>query len=95
MLVGSKSDIVDENPSKRMVSKDLVESFCRQQNLQYIETSAKTGANIRESFDLLLQSIYDMGDKNPGNQELEMAGTKLTRSSVEDRPSEKDSSCCN
>ena len=86
--------MVEDNPSKRQVGKELVETFCRQHNLEYMETSAKTGENIRESFDLLLQKIHDLGEQNLGNQALGGEGAKLTRASVEDRPPEKESSCC-
>lgn len=94
LLVGSKSDLVETDPSRRQVGKEPIEGFCKQHGLEYMETSSKTGENVRESFDFLLQRIHDLGERNVGNQALHGFGTKLTRASVEDKPSDKDSSCC-
>lgn len=41
MLIGNKSDIVEENPSKRAVSIEEAKDFASKYNLLFIETSAK------------------------------------------------------
>ena len=56
MLVGNKYDLASENPSIRAVSRDETERFAKQYNLNYMETSAKTGYNVRESFEFLVES---------------------------------------
>ena len=56
MLVGNKYDLVTENPSTRAVSRDEVERFIKQYNLNNMETSAKTGYNVKESFEFLVES---------------------------------------
>ena len=46
MLIGNKSDL----ESRRAVSKEEGEQFAREHNLFYLETSAKTAANVEEVF---------------------------------------------
>lgn len=96
MLIGSKADLVEENPSKRQVSSELVDSFCRQHQLEYMETSAKTGQNVRESLDLLLMKIYEMGSRNPGNKPFDTIGVELNKGNGSTRGQEakKEDGCC-
>ena len=54
-LVGNKTDLAD----KRQVSEDEAASLARKEGLLYIETSAKTGANIKQLF-------QDIAAKLPG-----------------------------
>ena len=46
MLVGNKADMAAE----RKVSQEEAEAFAKAHELNYIETSAKTGDNIEEAF---------------------------------------------
>jgi small GTP-binding protein len=46
LLVGNKSDLID----KRAVFRDEIDRFRQQFNLNYIETSAKTGDRVNECF---------------------------------------------
>ena len=46
ILVGNKGDLIDS----REVSDDEISDFARQHNLEYVETSAKTGSNIEQVF---------------------------------------------
>ena len=58
ILIGNKLDL--EN--KREVKKDSAENFAKKNNLKYVETSAKDGTNIKESFDEIIELI--LGGKN-------------------------------
>jgi Ras-related protein Rab-2A len=55
MLVGNKSDL----ESKRQVPKEEAQAFAEEKGLSYIETSAKTAANVDEAFIATAQAIYD------------------------------------
>ena len=55
ILVGNKSDLSDS----RKVTLDEIKKFTEGHNLQYIESSAKTGSNINECFYQVAKSIYD------------------------------------
>ena len=79
MLVGTKLDICQRDPSKREVSTGRAEEFARLHNLLFIETSAFTDTNVRDSFETLVQEIYNVRSQeeiekrmNPteGNQRL-------------------------
>ena len=60
MLVGNKLDIVQRDPSERQVSSGRAEEFARMHNLLFIETSAFTDTNVRDSFEILVQEIYNV-----------------------------------
>ncbi|KAF7665340.1 hypothetical protein LDENG_00146390 [Lucifuga dentata] len=54
MLVGHKSDL----DSERVVSREEAEKLAGQLGLVYVETSAKTGQNTRQAFELLTRRVY-------------------------------------
>ena len=54
MLVGNKLDIVIRDPSQRAVSTGRAEEFARKHNILFIETSAFTDTNVRDSFETLV-----------------------------------------
>ncbi|XP_039974050.1 ras-related protein Rab-42b [Xiphias gladius] len=56
VLVGQKSD--RDALGERVVSREEAEKLARQLGMPYVEASAKTGQNVRESFELLTRRIY-------------------------------------
>ena len=60
MLVGNKLDICQRDPQERQVSTGRAEEFARMHNLLFIETSAFTDTNVRDSFEQLVQEIYNV-----------------------------------
>lgn len=55
MLIGNKSDL----DHRRQVSKEEGENFAREHGLIFLETSAKTAANVEEAFINTAQKIYE------------------------------------
>jgi small GTP-binding protein len=49
LLLGNKTDLKD----KRLISYEEASKFAEDMGLKYIETSAKNGSNVNESFYLL------------------------------------------
>ncbi|KAM6910160.1 ras-related protein Rab-42b [Xenentodon cancila] len=56
VLVGHKSDRDAEG--QRAVSQEEAEKLAGQLGVPYVEASAKTGQNVRESFELLTRRVY-------------------------------------
>jgi Ras family. len=56
MLIGNKADLVEEDPSLRKVTIEEATDFARKYNLLFMETSAKTGHNVKEAFESLVES---------------------------------------
>jgi GTPase SAR1 family protein len=54
MLVGNKLDLVKKDQNLREVSKDEAESFAKEENLMFVETSAFTDDNVKDAFENLL-----------------------------------------
>lgn len=57
-LVGCKLDLVN-NGENREVSVEEAKTFSEQHGLIYVETSARTGVNVREAFSMVTQEIYN------------------------------------
>ena len=55
ILIGNKLDLKDE----RIVTIDVAKQFAEKNNLKYIETSAKDGTNINESFQAIIDLLFD------------------------------------
>lgn len=47
VMIGNKSDLVDDIK----VTDEQIQKLCDKYNMQYFKTSARTGANIKESFE--------------------------------------------
>ena len=54
ILVGNKTDLTDS----RQVTEEEALDFSKRNNIQYLETSAKSGDNIKESFVRLATNVY-------------------------------------
>lgn len=51
MLIGNKYDLILDDESKRKITGDEIKEFIKEYDMEYMETSAKTGHNVRESFE--------------------------------------------
>jgi len=58
MLVGNKSDLVEESPEKREVLMETAQQMASAGGMLFIETSAVNGVKVNEAFELLLKEIY-------------------------------------
>lgn len=56
LLIGNKCDLTN----RRQVSKGEAEKFAEENNIQYLETSAKSSENIHEAFTSTIPTIYKM-----------------------------------
>ena len=56
LLIGNKSDLIN---SREVTSEDIY-NITRRFNLLYMETSAKTGAEVSKGFDVLTHLIMDL-----------------------------------
>ena len=73
ILVGNKSDLTTE----RNISRDYAKSFADENGMIYIETSAKTGDNVKEMFEMAVESIYKKVEDNLIDVTQENSGVRL------------------
>lgn len=57
-LTGCKLDLIN-NGARREVSKDEAKTFAEQNGLHFVETSARTGVNVEEAFNMVTQEVYN------------------------------------
>lgn len=60
-IVGNKSDL---EGTDRVVTRDEAKRFCDQRNLYYAETSALNNENVTETFDLIVDKIWQQFQPN-------------------------------
>lgn len=56
---------IDDTTNKRQVTTAEAQSWCKQRNFTYMETSANTGANVNEAFDALFKSVVQRQQRDP------------------------------
>ena len=55
ILVGAKSDLEED----REIDEAEAQQIAEQNNMQYIETSAKTNDNVNEMFENIINQVYN------------------------------------
>lgn len=61
ILIGNKCDLDASSIfTKRVISIEEGQTFANQYNLDYIETSAKTGKNINKAFEVVTQDLLNI-----------------------------------
>ena len=55
ILLGNKCDLIDQ----REVTKEEVEDYCNEKNIELFETSAKIDINLKEVFDKIIELIFN------------------------------------
>lgn len=73
MLIGNKSDL----EHRRQVSKEEGESFAQENGLVFLETSAKTAANVESAFVKTAEKIYENIQTGVYDVNNESYGVKL------------------
>lgn len=71
MLIGNKSDL----ESRREVKKEEGEAFAREHGLVFMETSARTAANVEEAFINTAKEIYEKIQEGVFDINNEVCGT--------------------
>lgn len=90
MLVGNKLDLCDRNPAARKVPREMAQKFAEANSLLFEETSAITVTRVKESFERLLQEIYNLKSRTMGRGTLSPAVNKLAMNPA----APKKSLCC-
>ena len=70
MLVGNKLDICEKNATARKVSRERAIELAKQEGLMFMETSAMANVNVRDSFELLVQEIYNVKSREPAQPQM-------------------------
>jgi len=97
LLIGNKSDL----DAERKVSTEEGENFANTHGLLFLETSAKTGANVDASFNKVSELVLDQieqGKVDPTNEAIGIKiGVQESENILRDQPNEnkRNLKCCN
>lgn len=84
VLVGNKSDLETE----REVNKEVAKNFAKENNLLFLETSAKNGTNVEKIFQILSEQILakiDAGLIDPDHELGIKRGKEITKEKEDDK----------
>eukprot|EP01129_Flabellula_baltica_P014456 TRINITY_DN6917_c0_g1_i1.p1 TRINITY_DN6917_c0_g1~~TRINITY_DN6917_c0_g1_i1.p1 ORF type:complete len:942 (-),score=196.83 TRINITY_DN6917_c0_g1_i1:743-3568(-) len=84
LLVGNKSDLELE----RSVPTNVATKYARENGLFFLETSAKTGSNVRKAFRIILEEIYQQ-TKRVVNTRNQRHSTTIPRGTTIPNPTQK------
>jgi len=87
VLVGNKTDLAD----KRQVSIDEGERKAKELNVMFIETSAKTGYNVKQLFRRVAAALPGMEPKGQPNEQMEEVVLQPTQPKLD--PAAGDGGC--
>jgi len=92
ILVGNKNDLDDNRVDKKIITK-----FCKNNNIEYLETSAKNNINIDEIFLKLVNNIDNNTENNSGIKIHNTFSLNETKNSRDDliNLNKKKYKCCN
>ena len=60
IILGNKSDLNDQ----RKISKDEAINYAKEQKIEYIETSSKTGENVKKAVTMICENILENKELN-------------------------------
>ena len=90
LIIGNKIDLVDE----RKISSEDLEEIGQKYKMPFIETSAKTGLNVNESFEALIDELF----KNKNRDEIKSMYLRKNKNdlsiSTKKTNVKKKSGCC-
>ena len=89
ILVGNKLDLEDE----REVDKETALKFAEKNNLKYLETSAKNGKNINNSFKEMIALILNDKTEQEIKKEFTKSDSSISINSGKDEKKIKQSCC--
>ncbi|CAO1620745.1 unnamed protein product [Parajaminaea phylloscopi] len=58
VLVGNRSDLVEEEPERRKVTEQEARDWAKEEGILFLETSAKTGKNVQPAFEQCITEIH-------------------------------------
>ena len=86
LIVGNKTDLEHLRKVEQQTGKDLANKL----NADFIETSAKSGKNVEEAFDILIGKALKYKELIKKN----VASSKSSQNSAKPNEEKTDSTCC-
>ena len=91
ILIGNKNDLEDQ----RQVTKEMGEEKAKELGLAFMETSACSGENLDQAFQLMINEIYKKSKEDimgEGEENIVQQGKDITLDKTKGKPAKK--KCC-
>lgn len=100
VIIGNKLDMCEEDPNNREVFQEEIQKKIQEfnnennDNIIYFETSAKTGANVNECFEIFFQQLKKKCGKNPDEPSERNRSHSLRKEELDAKSEKKKAGCC-
>ncbi|XP_072017118.1 LOW QUALITY PROTEIN: EF-hand calcium-binding domain-containing protein 4B-like [Amphiura filiformis] len=64
LIIGNKKDLVQEDPTSRIIKEEVGKSLAETYNSLFIETSAKSGENVKQAFIDMAKLLWEKEDQD-------------------------------
>ncbi|XP_072016632.1 LOW QUALITY PROTEIN: EF-hand calcium-binding domain-containing protein 4B-like [Amphiura filiformis] len=64
LIIGNKKDLVQEDPTSRVIKEEVGKSLAETYNSLFIETSAKSGENVKQAFIDMAKLLWEKEDQD-------------------------------
>ena len=91
VIAGNKFDLINKN--KMEEQNPSIESYCTKERIKHFYISSKTGFNLDEAFDSLINSVLGKVNSSAGGMTGRKKGKKLEIAAATQKK-DKDKGCC-
>mmetsp|Transcript_5880 Transcript_5880/g.7762 ORF Transcript_5880/g.7762 Transcript_5880/m.7762 type:complete len:208 (+) Transcript_5880:394-1017(+) len=86
LMVGNKTDLIEESPSSAQLTQDISANFCDTEDIPHLKTSAKNGEGVGKAFCALVDLMVEqhrkrnLSQQTGSSEKVSLTGDSLNQS---------------